>query len=172
LIPLRVKRLRAWLGVVAIAALLLTIVPVPVSAATSATVTVNATPQYVSISINNTTYSFGVVAAGSTPNTGTGYFGVTNDSNVATDNTIVSDGWEGGDNDWTWGASGADTGRLKASDGDGAYDVIVDSVTPTTLKSGVAADENWVFELQLEAPSSFSFPNVQSTTVTIAASAA
>lgn len=165
------KKLKVWLGVFSVVALLLLCTPAVALGATSATVTVDATPQYVSISLNNSTYDFGVVAASATPNTAGGYFGITNSSNVETDNTIVSNGWEGGDNDWTWGASGEDTALLNASDGDEAYDVEVDDTTPATLKAAVAAETDWEFELQLECPSSFTYPNAQSTTITIAASA-
>lgn len=163
------RKLRIWMGILGVVALLAA--PVAVLGATSATVTVNATPQFVSISLNDTTHAFGVVAASATPNTGTAHFGITNASTIITDNTIVANGWTGGTG-WTWGAAGADTGRLKASDGDGAYDVTVDETTPIALKNAVAATTNWAFELQLEAPSSFTFGDIQETTVTIAASAA
>jgi len=101
-----------------------------------------------------------------------GYFGITDTSTVATDNTIVANGWAytSGSNNWTWGSPAADTGQLKASVGTGNYSVVVDDTTPIALLNDNAPSTNWAFELQLDAPTSFTHGDAQSTLVTISAS--
>ena len=54
---------------------------------------------------------------------------------------------------------------------DGAFDVTIDDATPAALKSGVGADTDWVFELQIDAATSYTHGDAQGTTITIAASA-
>lgn len=140
-------------------------------AATSDTVDINATPSYISISIGNNTFDFGIVTASSTPNSGTGWFVVTNDSTVNINSTIqCTSTWEGGTNDWTYGAAGEDTAQLKASDGDGAYDITVQTGSAVWLNTTSTEGENWSFELQLEAPSSFTYGNEQTAEITISSS--
>jgi hypothetical protein len=155
--------------------LALALVLIPVSSAfaeTSQDVTVTATPTFISIANAPNSFDFDVVDASGTPDTTTGYFDVTNDSTVNIDVDIVCDGWHTPPVDhWTYGAAGADTALLNASDGDGAYDVEVDDVTPTLLHTTVAAGDEFEWELQLEAPTSFSYGDEQTTTVTISASA-
>lgn len=165
-----------WLIPIMVVALMWLSIPLGlVFAATTADVTINATPTYISITVNNTTFDFSTVAASSTENTTAGYFGITNVSTVSTDNTIVSNGWQdtdgGSNNPWTWGNAAEDTAEMNASDGDAAYDVVVDDSTPASLKVGVGATTDWVFELELEAPSSFTFGDAQGTTITVSASA-
>ena len=60
-------------------------------AATSQDVTVTATPSFISISNSPGSYDFGLITESGTPNTGTGYFTVTNTSTVATDINIGCD---------------------------------------------------------------------------------
>lgn len=165
------RGMRGILPLLVVLAMLFTF-SVPVFGATTATVTINATPEFISISLNNTTFDFGTVTADTDEQTGTGYFGITNTSTVTTDNTIVSNDWQSTGTPWTWGAPAADTAQLKASDGDGAFDVTVDEVTPAALKSGVGATTNWVFEIQIDAASSYTHGDAQGTTVTVSASAA
>jgi hypothetical protein len=153
-------------------ALALVLIPVGTAFAdTTQDVVVTATPTFVSITNDHATFDFGVVAASSTPNTTEDYFTVTNDSTVNIDVDIVCDGWSGGATPWIYGASGPDTALLNASDGDGAYDVEVDDATPTLLHTTAGAGDDFTWELQLEAPSSFSDGDEQTTTVTISASA-
>jgi hypothetical protein len=98
--------------------------------------------------------------------TGTGYFTITNASTVDMDVNIKCTAWTS----WTYGAPGADQGQLKASDGDGAYDVTIVAInTDYLLMSavGTGVDPDW--ELQLDAPTSFTNVDVQTTTVTITA---
>ena len=125
--------------VLAVFLLSLVVFAVPAFAATTATVTINATPAYVGISVNNSSYDFSTVVADTDENTPQGYFGITNASTVSTDNTVVSDGWNSSGSAWTWGAPGENTAQMKASDGDGAYDVTIDDVTPVNLSSYLQA---------------------------------
>ena len=148
-------------------ALALVLIPVGSAlAATSAEVTVTATPGFVSITNLPNSFDFGVVTGGSTPNTTTGWFTITNASTVAMDVNIKCTAWTS----WTYGAPAEDQGQLKASDGDGAYDVTIVAInTDYLLMSavGVGVDPTW--ELQLDAPTSFTNVDVQTTTVTITA---
>lgn len=167
--------LKGKLPIAVILALILPLIPLGgVFAATSADVTVNATPSYLSISLNVSTFDYGSVIADTDENTTAGWFGVTNESSVASSTTVVSNGWQDtndGSTPWTWDAAGENQGRLLASDGDGAYDVTVDDSTPVALASGTAALTDWVFELELDAPSSFTHGHAQGTTVTLTCSA-
>lgn len=162
----------AWIVAPLLVVLLLCFLAVPVVfAATSDAVTINATPSYISISLNVSTYDFSTVDADTDEQTPTGHYGIDNTSTVSTDNTVVSNGWQSSGTAWTWGAPGEDTCQMKASDGDGAFDVTIDDATPAALKSSVSADTDWVFELQIDAATSYTHGDAQGTTVTIAASA-
>ena len=167
--------MRIWLSLLLIAALVGGLVPAVVLADTD-TVTINATPSYVSITLNTSAFNFGTVAENVDEDTGTGYFGVDNVSTVVTSTTIVSNGWKDTNgvapySAWTWGAAGSDTGRMKASDGDGVYDVIVDATTPIALKTSQAATTDWVFELQIDAPSTMTHGEPQGTILTLSTTA-
>jgi len=151
----------------------LALVVIPVGSAFAQdedTVTVSATPAYVSIDNNPDTDSFGVVTEGSTPNLSGGEtnFTITNSSSVAIDITIKCSGWDGGANDWLYGAPGTDQARLMASDGSGGYDIAV-PVDPAiaALHSDVPVATNPQWGLQLQAPTDMTFGNVQSTTITL-----
>lgn len=161
---------RYFLGLI-LALALVALLATPAIAATTQDVSVTATPSYISISNSPNSFDFGTVATSSTPNTTTGWFTITNSSTVATDIDIKANGWTGGAG-WSWGAAGADTGRLAASDDDGTYNVTIIAVdTDYELKDNLAAVTNQDWELELQAPSSFSFGDEQTTTVTITASA-
>jgi hypothetical protein len=153
-------------------AVALTVIPVSSAlAANTADVTVTATPGWVSITNAPATYGFGVVLAGTTPNTTTGWFTITNDSTVDMDISIGCDGWSpvSGTNSWSYGASGPDTAQLNASDGDGAYDITVPDSGSTLLIDAVSVGVDPTWELELEAPSSFTHVDEQTTTVTLTA---
>jgi hypothetical protein len=150
---------------------------VPAMAATSQNVTVTATPSFISITNSPGTFDFGVISESSTPNTTTGYFGVTNDSTVAIDVNIGCDGWSG-TTPWTYGAAGTDTGQLNASatnggvggsTGAGNYDVTVPDGSTALLCDALAATTDFDWELELEAPASFTHGDQQTTVVTITA---
>jgi len=155
--------------------LALALVAIPISSALAATdqdVTVIATPSFISIANLPIGFDFDVVTASTTPNTTTSYFTVTNSSTVNIDVTIVCDGWHDPPaNHWAYAAAAPDTALLNASDGDGAYDVEVDDVNPILLHTTATAGDNFTWELELEAPTSFSYGDEQTTTVTISASA-
>jgi hypothetical protein len=153
-------------------ALALVVIPVGTAlAATTADVTVTATPSFISITNAPSTYDFGVITAGVDEDTGTSYFTVTNDSSVNITVTIQCTTWEGGDNDWIYGAPAANTAQLKASDGDGLYDVTVLTGSAVNLHTTGTAGDDFTWELQLDAPTSFTFGNQQTSTVTISAGA-
>jgi len=143
---------------------------VPVLAETSQDVTVTATPSYISIANAPNSFDFGEVDASSTPDTTTGWFTVTNSSSVDITVSIGCNGWSG-TSSWTYGAPGADTGELDASDDDGAYDVSVPNGSTAVLHTTVTPGANFNWELQLDAPTSFTHGHEQTTTVTISAAA-
>lgn len=167
---------RLGLVLVSVTVLLIALIggAVPMSAATTQDVTIDALPQFLSISNSPSTFDFLTVAAGVDEDTGTDYFTVTNTASVVTDIDIKAiTGWEGGANDWTWGAAAEDTARLHASDGDGAYDVVITNVdTDYELMNSLAAttDDSW--ELELDAPSSFTYGNAQQIVVRLTQSVA
>ena len=161
--------------VVVLALLVPVLMPVVAQAATTAVVTINATPSYISISVNNTSWNFGSVAAGVDEATGTGYFGVTDSSSVTTANTVqMTTTWEAttpGQSIWAYGAAGADTARLLASDGDAAFDVTLATGAPAALHTTGAPGQDWVFEIQLDAPASISYGDAQGGKFTLSAAA-
>ena len=116
------------------------VMAVPVSAATTANITITATPSFISISVNNTSYDFGVVTAGTTVNTSTTTtFQVNNLCTVIT-NVAISvnqSTWTGG-TAWTHnnsGTTGTDIVGLKANKGGswGSGDVIVTTTGANTI---------------------------------------
>ena len=167
---------RALVGLIVVLVMLVPLLmPVMAQALTSQVVTLNATPSFVSIAINNTSWNFASVAAGVDEQTGTGYFGVTDTSSVTVANTIqMTTTWQSstpGGNIWTYGAAGADTARLLASDGDAAYDVTLATGAPAALHTTGAPGQAWVFEIQLDAPSSITYGDAQGGRFTISSAA-
>jgi hypothetical protein len=157
-------------------ALALVAVPTAALAASSADVTVTATPTFVSISASPGSFDFGAVSEGDTPSSTTSYFTVTNNSSVATDNTVsvTSATWTGGVawNHSDTGTAGADTAALLANKGGawGVGDVIVKNSAPNVLAASQASKTNWGFGLKLLAPTSFSDDVQKTNTVRITAS--
>jgi len=163
---------RIVISVLVAAALLL----MPATALADATqeVTVTATPTYISTSNSPATYDFGVITADTDEITPDDHFTITNDSTVDITVTIVCNGWTGDPtpaNSWTYGPAAANTGQLKASDGDSGYDVTVDDTTPATLATTTTPGTDISWEMQLDAPSSFTYGDEQTTTITLAAAA-
>lgn len=167
--------MRKYLGIITSLVLMVALLlsGIPVTAATTQDVTIDATPSFISISNAPSTFDFLTVAAGVDENTGTDYFTITNSSTVATDIDIRAvTGWEGGANDWTYGASGENTGKLAASAGTGLYTVdiaAVDTDYELIDNLGATTDDDW--ELKLIAPSSFTYGNAQQIVVRLTASA-
>ena len=157
--------MKKWIGrlvPIVLLALLSMLVPAQVFASTNADVTVNATPEYISIAVNVTTYNFTAVGAGTWTNTTTGHFGITNTSTVTTNNTIrvLASTWVGGTawNHAEDGVPGSNKVALKSNKGGtwGTGDVIVAYTTPLVLASNQAATTDWAFGLALGAPTEFS----------------
>jgi len=161
--------------------LALALVAIPVGsalAATTADVTVTATPGWVSITVAPTTYPFGVISAGVNKDTTAGAgFTITNNSTVNMDVDIECDGWtdiasvpEG--TAWTYNdTAGQDTGSLNFSTNDGGtWTFIPETPTTAALASNVGTGVNPTFDLQLEAPTSFTHVDEQQSIITLTAS--
>lgn len=155
-------------------ALVLVLIPVSsVAAGTTADVTVNATPAFVSISVNVSTYTFGVVAVSTNYSTGQGQFNITNASTVQTDQTISVTGttWTGG-TPWAHaedGVSGSDIVALYASNNTGVFNIIVKNGTPNYIYENKAAGGSYLFELRMKTPTVFSDGVVKANTVRVSA---
>ena len=158
--------------------LALAMVLVPVSglaAATTADITITATPAYIAITCDQSSYDFGVVTASSTPSTATTWATVTNQSTVETDQTIAvtTTTWSGG---VTWAHSesataGADQAGLLANRGGtwGVSDITIKNASPNYLYENKAAGGTYQFGLKLVAPTSFNDGAQKTITVRISA---
>lgn len=162
-----------------VTSLLLVILPVGLAfAATTAQVNVTATPGFISITNSPSSYDFGAITANSTDNTTNGYFTITNGSSINTDIFIKCNGWTGGPG-WIYGSPAQNQGQLAASsaDGNGAsggaglFDVILLNGTDTLLCDNITSTTDPSWELQLQAPTEFTFGDQQTTTVTLTAAA-
>jgi hypothetical protein len=150
----------------------------PAFALTTADVTVNATPAYVSIAVNNATYSFGVINTSSITNTSIGYFVIDNTSTVQTDQTIavVNATWNSAGTGWTHDdncTQGDNTAGMKATKGVawGTSDVLVQKVTPEYIAENQALNTDYSFGLSLWAPTIFTDSNINSMVVRVTAAA-
>ena len=130
------------------------------------------------ITVDPSSYNFGVVQASSTPSTVTNYFTIDNTSTMITNNTVsvTTATWSGGVT-WTHSdtaTAGVNTAGLLANKNGtwGVSDVIVKYDTPNTLAASQAASTDWYFGLKLITPTSFT-DGVQKQIITrITASAA
>lgn len=160
------------------ALLILTAVIIPSTTALALTtqdITVTATPAYVSISANQSSYDFGVVAASSTPYTATDWCLIDNTSTVQTDQTIsvTTATWSGG---VTWTHSdtntpGEDTAGMLANKGGtwGVGDIIVKNSSPNYIAENQTADTDYAFGLKLTAPTGFTDGVEKTITVRVSA---
>ena len=161
-----------------ILALALILMPsVPAFAATTADVTVTATPAYVAIADNQTSYDFAVVAVSTTPYTSEDWCAITNTSTVQTDITIAVTAatWSGG---VTWTHSdtctpGADTAGLKANrDGTwGVSDIIIKYDTPNYIYEDCPALTDFAYGIKLWTPESYTDGVEKEITVRVSAAA-
>jgi hypothetical protein len=139
-------------------------------AATTATVAVNATPAFVTISCNPTSYSFGVVNTSTNYSTTTGYFTITNGSTVTTDVTIACNATWAGGTGWTHsdaGTAGADTVALYSSKNTGAWNIIVKNASPNKISASQSAGGTFQWELRIVTPTSYSDGVIKTNTVTL-----
>jgi len=155
----------------------------PVFGATTQDVTITATPSYIAISNAPASWAAGIITANTDEDTGNGYFTITNTSTVNIDISMyVSANWThtSGSNDWTYGAPAANTGRLKVSSADGGtggstgagnFDItLVYGVGGALLVcDNVSTATSPTWEMQLDAPSSFTHGDGQSANVTMTA---
>lgn len=153
-----VKAIRVILTFLLVFGVLMAMPAQGVLAATTADISVNATPAFVGISCNVSTYNFGTVAASSTTNTSTSYFGITNSSTVQTDQTIsvTTASWSGGPG-WTHndsGTPGDNATAIKANKAGswGTGDVIVKNAAPNYIAENQTATTDYAFGLGLWAP--------------------
>jgi len=132
----------------------------PALAATTADVTITATPSYISIDDNTTTFDFGIIATSATGNTSHSLIAITNSSSVQIDCTIGTNStiWCANGIAWTVNANGT------ASDGGAglwAYSnatlpgagVIVNNTGTNQVASDLGAGKPFTYGLQLNAPS-------------------
>jgi hypothetical protein len=151
-------------------ALALTVVPVGSALAdTTAGVTVTATPDFLGIENSLSNWNIGTVTADTDVASGETYFTLTNVSNVEIDTTIGCNGWSG-TQPWTYGLSAENQGQLSFGTG-GGYNTVVPSGSTVTFVDDIAAYATQDWGLELDAPSSFTHGYVQTTTVTITATA-
>ena len=154
---------RKLLCFIAACALITVLMPgLVASAATTADVTVQATPEYIDITCNVSTYNYGNVATSVTINSTTTHFGITNSSSIQTDETIsvTTSTWSGGAT-WTHddgGSPGADTAALLSNRGGtwGTGDVIVKNASPNYIYENCPSGTDYDFGLGLHTPTSFS----------------
>lgn len=166
------------LGVLILVIMTLLVAPLSAAALTTADVTVTATPSFIAITVDPTSYDFGPVVVSDTPSTITSYFTITNTSSVQTDQDIRVTGatWAGG---VTWAhddtaAPGADTVGLKANKGGawGVGDVIVKANAAFNyIAENQAATTNYSFGLKMWTPTSFGDGVQKSNTVRVTAAA-
>lgn len=142
---------------------------------TAANPTINITVKasYLSVSVDPTGFSFGIVWVESTYNTTTTYFNVTNSSNCETDQTIgvVNSAWNGGVS-WTHNDTctiGPDTVGLKANRGGtwGVSDIVVKYSSPNYIYENCVAGTGYLFGLKFYAATSFSDGNTKENIVRI-----
>lgn len=159
--------------------LALLLLPVaPAIAATTADVTVTATPSFIAITDNVSSYDFGSVAASSTTNSSVAHIGITNTSSIQTDITIAvtTANWSGG-TEWTHdntATAGADTAGMNSARTawTAGNTVIVESSvtgTPNYIYENCAASTNFTYGISLKAPTSFSDGTQKSITLRIEA---
>lgn len=147
----------------------------PALAATTADITVTATPNYVAITCNQSTYDFAGVDAGVDENTTTSWATIDNTSSVQTDQTIsvTTATWAGGVT-WTHSdtaTAGSDQAGLKANKGGtwGVGDVIIKNSSPNYIAENQAATTDYSFGIKLIAPTAFTDGVQKSITVRVTA---
>ena len=152
-------------------------------AETTQDVEVTATPSFISISNAPTSWAAGIIVADTDTDTGNDFFTITNTSTVNVDISFyVSDNWSftSGSNSWTYGAPGENQGQLKVSSGEGGVGGSGGSGTfDKTLVYGAGnavlvcdnltalGEAQW--EMELDAPSSFTHGDAQSANITMSA---
>ena len=114
----------------------------------------SATPE---ISVSPTSYNFGAVQEGSTTNTTTSYFTITNTSSIQTDQTIsvTTTTWSGVEG-WLHNDSGIPgdnaTAILSNNTTWGVTDIIVKNAAPNFIRENLPASTSYSFGLGLWAP--------------------
>ena len=164
--------------------LALALMVVPISGALAATtqdVTVTATPSYITVSNSPGSWPIGNVEEDTDNQTTNGYFTITNGSTVTIDISfyVADGGWTS----WTYGAPAENTAQLKVSSanggsggstGAGAFDktLAVGSGSSVLVMKDVGTTTNPTWEMQLDAPTTFTHGDAQTCTVTLSAAAA
>lgn len=143
-------------------------------AATTQNVTVNATPGWVSISNNLTTFDFGTVLADTDENTTLSGFNVTNEGSVACNITIECNNWTNltGDEIWIYGASAENTSRLMFALAEGSFpgtEVPDAGSAAVSLVDDLDDSVSQKWGLEIDVPLTFTHGDQQQTTVTLTA---
>lgn len=149
-------------------ALALVLVPAGVAAGNTADVSVTATPEFIGISVNPTTWGPSVPDGGASESTATNYFTITNTSNVLTNQTIgvTSGTWSSTGQDWTHsetGESGEHTVGVWAvlhpgtwadpiGSGETPDEIVVKLNSPLEIVSSHAAATDYDFGLAIIGP--------------------
>jgi len=141
------------------------------AAATTQNVTINATPGWVSISNNLTTFDFGTVLADTDENTTLNGFNVTNEGSVACNITIGCNGWaKDGSTNWTYGAAGSNTGQLSFALSAGSFPgTTIPSGSTVSFKTDLDNGASQQWGVQLDAPNAFTHGDAQQDTITLTA---
>lgn len=146
--------------------------------ATTADVTITVTPALIEVSDNVSSIDFGTLNVGATSNTSTDFVGITNTSNIQTDQTIAVTGntWTGGATPWTHSdtaTAGADTAGLYSNRGGtwGSGDVIVKYSSPNYIYEDCPATTDYDYGLSMIMPTSSTVYDQKTNTVRIEAGA-
>ena len=124
------------------------------------------------ITVSPTSYDFGQVNEGSTTNTTTNYFAITNSSTIQTDQTIgvTTTKWSGGLG-WDHNDSGVRGDNATAMYAyRTSWDVVVKNAAPNYIYENCPASTNYTFGLSLLAPNVFYEGAEKTITVRITAS--
>jgi len=130
-------------------------------------------PAEASISLQPTSYDFGIVIASQTYATGLTYFTVTNNGSVSVDITISGTDMTGGGYTWTLSDTATPGNMvygLKAGLEGGDYTIIIKKTSPyNTLVSGLGVNASQKFGVKLYSPTAFADYNSKSGNITLTA---
>lgn len=142
------------------------------------TVTASVTAQNVAVSLNQTTFDYGIIPTGQSSSTLALFSGAgisaTNDGNVNADFTIYG----ANTTDWTLGGTAGENIYVHSFCDDTESDCSTPTtnysaltISPATFELGVAPAASQAFQLNITTPSSTTFYTQQSAAVTIQVSA-
>lgn len=158
-----IKRIVHQIPFIAMFAIVFALAPTAIAYAANPTVTMSVTAGIISINNTQDAWALGIAtpdeiiyfSADGTQDDDYSLLG--NDGTLAVDVEIQGTDFEGGDYDWTLGASaGVETYSLYAnSDEAGTYSIEVKSSVYNDLKTNLAKDLTWMWSMKFTAPTSF-----------------